>query len=53
MRILYSIKHDVTKTYGWVEEYFHAFLISALDGDEKSASRPGRSDPGRSPQFIE
>jgi hypothetical protein len=30
------------KTYWEVELKFHAFLTSALDGDEESASRPGR-----------
>jgi hypothetical protein len=29
------------KTYGGVEVYLHAFLTSALDGSEWSASRPG------------
>jgi hypothetical protein len=28
------------KTYGTVEVYLHAFLTSALDGGEKSVSRP-------------
>jgi hypothetical protein len=30
------------KTYWGVEIYLHAFLTSALDGGEWSASRPGR-----------
>jgi hypothetical protein len=30
------------KTYWGVEVYLHAFLNSALDGGEWSASRPGR-----------
>jgi hypothetical protein len=30
-----------TKTYGGVDTEFHAFLTSALDGDDWSASRPG------------
>jgi len=34
------------KTYGRVEIYFHAFLTSALDGDEWSGSRSGRFTPG-------
>jgi hypothetical protein len=33
------------KTYGEVEVYLHAFLSSALDGGEWSASRPGRFTP--------
>jgi hypothetical protein len=36
------IKHHSIKTYGGVEVYLHAFLISALDGGEWSASHPGR-----------
>jgi hypothetical protein len=33
------------KTYWGVEVWLHAFLTSALDGDERSASRPGRFTP--------
>jgi hypothetical protein len=32
------------KTYGEVEAHLHAFLISAADGDEWSAS-PGKEFP--------
>jgi len=31
--------------YGVVEIQLHKFLTSALDGDERSASRPGRFIP--------
>jgi hypothetical protein len=34
------------KTYGGVEIYLHAFLNSALDGCEMSASRPDSFNPG-------
>jgi hypothetical protein len=35
---------------GVVEVYLHSFLTSALDGDERSASRPGRFTPqGKAP----
>jgi hypothetical protein len=34
------------KTYGGVEVQFHAFLTSALDGGECSASLPGHSTSG-------
>jgi hypothetical protein len=34
------------KTYEGVEVYFHAFLTSALDGGEWSASRLGHFIPG-------
>jgi hypothetical protein len=37
------------KTYGGVVVQIHVFLISALDGGEWSASRPGRLTPGREP----
>jgi hypothetical protein len=33
------------KTYCGVEVQLHAFLNSALDGDEWSTSRPGRFTP--------
>jgi hypothetical protein len=29
------------KMYGGMEVYLHAFLTSALDGGDRSASRPG------------
>jgi hypothetical protein len=35
------------KTYGGVDVYIHILLTSALDGGEWSASRPGRSTPGK------
>jgi hypothetical protein len=34
-----------------VEVKLHAFLISALDGDEWSTSRPGHFTPGETPQY--
>jgi hypothetical protein len=37
------------KTYGGVEVYIHAFLSSAIDGGELSASRPGRFTPEEIP----
>jgi hypothetical protein len=43
------------KAYGEVEVYFHAFLTSALDGDEWSASRPWRftlRETALSPHWI-
>jgi hypothetical protein len=39
----------VMKTYGGEELYLHAFLASALVGDEWSDSRPGRLIHGDSP----
>jgi hypothetical protein len=39
---LFLTKHYATKTYWGEEVYIHAFLISALDGGEWSASRHGR-----------
>jgi len=30
-----------------VDVYFHAFLTSALDGGEWSATRPGHFTPGK------
>jgi hypothetical protein len=38
-------KHHSMKTYWGVEVLLHAFLTSALDGGEWSASRPGRFTP--------
>jgi hypothetical protein len=34
------------KVYGGVDAYIHIVLDSALDGDEWTASRPGRFTPG-------
>jgi hypothetical protein len=34
-------KHHAMRTYGGVEVYFHAFLLSTLDRRQWSASRPG------------
>jgi len=40
-------KHDAMKTYYWgIGVELHAFLTSALDGSEWSASRPGSFTPG-------
>jgi hypothetical protein len=36
------------KMYRRVEVQLHAFLTSALDGGERSASRLGRFNPGES-----
>jgi hypothetical protein len=42
------------KAYGGVDIYIHIFLISALDGDEWSTSRPGRFTPGeRAPGLVD
>jgi hypothetical protein len=38
-------KNHTMKTYWGVEVELHAFLTSALDGDEWSTSRPGRFTP--------
>jgi hypothetical protein len=35
-------KHHAMKAYWGVEVERHAFLTSALEGGERSASRPGR-----------
>jgi hypothetical protein len=43
---LHVTKHHAIKTYGGVEVQLHAFLISALDGDDWSAPRSGRFTPG-------
>jgi hypothetical protein len=40
------ITHYAMKTYGGVDVWIHAVLKSALDGGERSASRPGRFAPG-------
>jgi hypothetical protein len=37
--------HHAMKTYWGVEVYLHIFFISALDGGEWSASRPGLFNP--------
>jgi hypothetical protein len=39
------IKHHAVKTYWGVEVYLQAFLTSALDGGEWSASPPGHFNP--------
>jgi hypothetical protein len=39
-------KHHTMKMHGGVEVQLHAFLTSAVDGDDWSASRPGRFTPG-------
>jgi hypothetical protein len=39
-------KHHAMKTYWGLEVQLHAFLTSALKGDEWSASRPGRLTTG-------
>jgi hypothetical protein len=41
-----STEHHTIKTYWGVEVKLHAFLTSALDGGEWSASQPGRFTPG-------
>jgi len=46
---LYLIKHHATKTHGTIEIWLHAFLTSALDGDEWSASRPDYFTCGERP----
>jgi len=38
--------HHAIKTYRGVRVEHHAFLTSALNGDEWSASGPGRFTPG-------
>jgi hypothetical protein len=45
VKSLCIIKHHAM-TYGGVELQLHAFLTSALDGDERSASRFSRFNPG-------
>jgi hypothetical protein len=43
---LYLMKHQDTRSYGGVETYLHAFLPTAMDGDEWPASHFGWSIPG-------
>jgi hypothetical protein len=43
---LHLTKHHAMNTYGGVKVQPHAFLTSARDGDEWSASRSGRFTPG-------
>jgi len=45
-------KHHAMKTYGGVELQIHAFITSALDGGEWSASRPGRFTPGNKARYT-
>jgi len=40
-----TIKHHAKKTYGKGEVKLHAFFASEINGDEWSASRPGRFTP--------
>jgi hypothetical protein len=40
------INYHAMKTWCGVKVWLHAFLTSALDGDECSASYPGRIIPG-------
>jgi hypothetical protein len=45
-------KHHAMMAYWGVEVQLYAFLTSALDGGEWSASRPGRFTPqGKSPSY--
>jgi len=43
--VLFLTKHHAMKTYWGAEVWLPAFLTSALDGGELSASRPGRFTP--------
>jgi len=43
------IKHHAMKTYGEVEVYFQAFLISALDGGEWLFNAPASLPSGKEP----
>lgn len=45
---MWLIKHHTTKAQAGLKVQFHAFLNSELDGDEWSASRPGRFTLGES-----
>jgi hypothetical protein len=45
-------KHHAMKTYWGMEVYLHAFLTSALDGGEWSASRPSRFTPRERAPWI-
>jgi len=47
------IKHHAIKTYEGAGIYFHAFLTSAPDGNERSISRPDRFAPGTEPPSIQ
>jgi hypothetical protein len=50
--LLNLIKHYAMKAYGIVDVWIHNFLISALDGGEWSAQRPGHFNLwGKSPQY--
>jgi hypothetical protein len=40
------IKHHAMKMYKGVEVWLRAFIISALDGRERTASHPGHFIPG-------
>jgi len=44
-------KHHAMKMQWGVEVQLHAFLSSAIDGGEWSASRPGRFTPRKSPWY--
>jgi hypothetical protein len=42
-------KHRAVKTYGGVEVYIHSYIITAIEGGEWSASRPGRFEATQHP----
>jgi hypothetical protein len=44
-------KHHDMKAYCGMKAQLHAFLTSALEGGEWSASRPGRFSPGKEPTY--
>jgi hypothetical protein len=46
---LFLTEHHAIKTYGRAEVYLHAFLTSALDVGERSASRSGLFTPRERP----